>query len=183
MASTFDNHIKMSQKSHLCLIFFFPFKDSPDPILDQPSNLTTVKSSPNSLAVQWKPYTGNNTLVAYRVLVLRMRAWKSGKSRNRRSILDIEGELLRNFTVGPDVTAFEIGNLSASTGYCIRIGAITEELGEESLSDCYYLYTEKRGKKPATSFFCVCNGREELNYSDQCQYPSNCAPSPPLIQL
>ncbi|RMX54060.1 hypothetical protein pdam_00013141, partial [Pocillopora damicornis] len=118
--------------------------DSPDPILDQPSNLTTVKSSPNSLAVQWKPYAGNNTLVAYRVLVLRMRAWKSGKSRKRRSIPDKEGELLRNFTVGPNVTAFEIGNLSASTGYCIRIGAITEELGEESLSDCYYLYTEKR---------------------------------------
>ena len=183
MASTSDNHIKMSQKSHLCLISFFSFKDSPDPILDQPSNLTTVKSSPNSLAVQWKPYTGNNTLVAYRVLVLHMRAWKSGKSRKRRSIPDKEGELLRNFTVGPNVTAFEIGNLSASTGYCIRIGAITEELGEESLSDCYYLYTEKRGKKPAASFFCVCNGREELNYSDQCQYPSNCAPSPPLIQL
>ena len=113
--------------------------------------MITLKTSPNSVAVQWKPYTGRFNLVAYRVLVLRMRA---GKSRKIRSTSNMAGELLRNFTVGPNVTSFEIGNLSAFTKYCVRIGAITLESGDESLSDCYYLSTEKEGKKPASSVLC-----------------------------
>ncbi|XP_022783117.1 uncharacterized protein LOC111323926 isoform X4 [Stylophora pistillata] len=114
--------------------------DSPDSTLEQPSNMITLKTSPSSVAVQWKPYTGRFHLVAYRVLVLRMRA---GKSRKIRSTSNMAGELLRNFTVGPNVTSCEIGNLSAFTKYCVRIGAITLESGDESLSDCYYLSTEK----------------------------------------
>ncbi|XP_022783116.1 uncharacterized protein LOC111323926 isoform X3 [Stylophora pistillata] len=121
--------------------------DSPDSTLEQPSNMITLKTSPSSVAVQWKPYTGRFHLVAYRVLVLRMRA---GKSRKIRSTSNMAGELLRNFTVGPNVTSCEIGNLSAFTKYCVRIGAITLESGDESLSDCYYLSTEKEAVTTAT---------------------------------
>ena len=72
----------------------------------------------------------------------------------RREISEMpEGDLLRNFTVGPEITAVEIGNLSAFTKFCIRISVITDELGDGRLSNCFYFYTEEDGKKSAT-FLC-----------------------------
>lgn len=96
-----------------------------------------------SMAIQWSPYSGNNTLLGYRVLLL-----NQGRRENRkkREISQLEGELIRNFTVGPNLTAVEIENLSAFTKYCIRISVITEESGDGRLSNCFYFFTEEESK-------------------------------------
>ena len=69
------------------------------------------------------------------------------ESRKKRAIPQLEqGELIRNFTVGPNITAVEIENLSAFTKYCVRISVITVEAGDGRLSDCFYFYTEEDSK-------------------------------------
>ena len=68
------------------------------------------------------------------------------QSRKKREISPMEGELIRNFTVSPNITSVEIENLSAFTKYCIQIRVITEEKGVGRLSDCFYFYTEEDGK-------------------------------------
>lgn len=106
--------------------------------LAPPSNLTAKNPTSFSFVLQWSPYSGNATLLGYRVLVL-----DQGRKdhRAKRDISQLEGKLIKNFIVGANVTEVEIGNLSAFTKYCVRIGLIVKE-GDGRLSDCLYLYTD-----------------------------------------
>lgn len=105
--------------------------------------MTKITASSSSVVIGWSPYSGNATLLGYRVLVL-----DQGRrgSRKKRAISQLEGELIRNFTVGPNTTAVEIENLSAFSKYCIRILVITEENGNGKLSECVYFYTKENSK-------------------------------------
>ncbi len=68
------------------------------------------------------------------------------ESRKKREISQLDGELIRNFTVGPNLTAVEIENLAAFSKYCIRVSVIMEEAGDGRLSNCFYFYTEEDSK-------------------------------------
>ncbi|KAJ7323753.1 hypothetical protein OS493_030877 [Desmophyllum pertusum] len=114
--------------------------DSSDSALDPPSNITTANSTSSSSIIQWNSYNGNATLLAYRVVIQKM---GPRANRKKREISQLGGELIRNFTVGPNITAVEIGNLSVFTRYCFQIRAITKEYGEGRRSDCFYFYTEE----------------------------------------
>ncbi|KAL9950408.1 hypothetical protein ACROYT_G042896 [Oculina patagonica] len=119
------------------------FQECPGSELDPPSNVTTINTTSTSVAIHWTPYSGNNTLLGYRVLVLNQ---GRRESRKKREISQLEGELIRNFTVGPNLTAVEIENLTAFSKYCIRVSVITEEAGGGRLSNCFYFYTEEESK-------------------------------------
>ena len=67
-------------------------------------------------------------------------------TRKKREISQLEGELIRNFTVGPNTTAVEIQNLAAFSKFCVRIYVVTEENGNGELSECSYVYTEEDSK-------------------------------------
>lgn len=62
--------------------------------------------------------------------------------RLKRATTQLNGELIKNFTVDPNATSIEIGNLSAFSKYCVRIGLILVE-GNGELSKCVYFYTKK----------------------------------------
>lgn len=104
------------------------------------------------MVIGWSPYSGNATLLGYRVLVLEQ---GRRKTRKKREISQLEGELIRNFTVGPNTTAVEIQNLTASFKFCVRINVITEENGNGKLSECFYVYTEEDSKWWSTRQFIV----------------------------
>jgi len=95
------------------------------------------------VSIGWSPYSGNATLLGYRVLVLDQ---GRRETRKKREISQLEGELIRNFTVGPTATAVEIEYLSAFSKFCVRIHVITEENGNGKLSECFYVYTEEDSK-------------------------------------
>ncbi|KAJ7378614.1 hypothetical protein OS493_021914 [Desmophyllum pertusum] len=103
-------------------------------------NITTANSTSSSSVIQWSSYNGNGTLLAYRVLVKNL---GPRVNRKKREISQLEGNFIRNFTVGPNITAVEIGNLSTFFKYCFQILVITKEYGDGRLSDCFYFYTEK----------------------------------------
>lgn len=128
--------IELSFLDPLCFILFHLFLE---PKLDPPPNLTAVNSSSSSLVIRWKPYVGEATLLGYRVLVL-----DQGRREHRakRALTILHGELIKNFSVGANVTMVEIGNLSTFSKYCIRIGVIAVE-GNGELSNCSYFYTDE----------------------------------------
>lgn len=64
------------------------------------------------------------------------------QGRKKRRVDSISQELVKNFTVGPNVTEAEIGNLSSFTTYCVKIGVIAKE-GIGNVSQCFYFSTEK----------------------------------------
>ena len=98
-----------------------------------------MNKSSSSIIIQWKPYSGKATLLGYRVLVLSL--GPRGR-RLKRATKQLKGELIKNFTVDPNATSIEIGNLSAFFKYCARIGFILVE-GNGELSKCVYFYTKK----------------------------------------
>lgn len=108
-------------------------------LLKPPTNLTAMDSSSSSFTISWSPYSGEATVLGYRVLVLNQ---GPRERRVKRAIAQLDGELIRNFTVAANVTSVEIGNLSAFAKYCVRLSLIAQERSGE-LSDCYYLYTEE----------------------------------------
>lgn len=105
--------------------------------------MTKLNTSSSSVVIGWSPYSGNATLLGYRVLVLEQ---GRRETRKKRSLLQLEGEVIRNLTVGPNTTAVEIQNLSAFSKFCVRIVVITEEHGNGKLSECFYVYTEQDSK-------------------------------------
>ena len=105
--------------------------------------MTKLNSSSSSVVVGWSPYSGNATLLGYRVLVLEQ---GRRKTRKKRSLSQLEGELIRNFTVGPNTTAVEVQNLSSFSKFCVRIRVITEENGNGKLRECFYVFTEEDSK-------------------------------------
>ena len=110
---------------------------------EPPSDVTKRNSSSTSVVIGWSSYSGKATLLGYRVLVLEQ---GHRETRKRREISQLEGKLIRNFTVGPNTTAVEIQNLTASSKFCVRVNVITEENGNGNLSECFYVYTEKDSK-------------------------------------
>ena len=105
--------------------------------------MTKLNTSSSSVVIGWTSYSGSATLLGYRVLVLEQ---GRRETRKKRSVSQLEGELIRNFTVGPNATAVEIQNLSAFSKFCVRIQVITEENGNGKLSECFYVYTEEDSK-------------------------------------
>ena len=96
------------------------------------------KKNSSSFVIHWRPYSGKATLLGYRVLVLSL---GPRGHRLKRATTQLNGELIHNFTVNTNVTSFGIGNLSAFSKYCVRIGLIVVE-GNGGLSKCFYFDTE-----------------------------------------
>ena len=92
--------------------------------LQPPSNVTMIDSTPISFAIQWSSYTGNATLLGYRVLVLR------------------DGNLEKNLTVDSKTTSVNIQDLAVLTEYCVRIRLIAEQ-ANGNLSDCFNFTTKE----------------------------------------
>ena len=115
--------------------------------------MTKLNASSSSVVIGWSPYSGNATLLGYRVLVL-----EQGRReiRKKRSLSQVEGELIRNFTLGPNTTTVEIQNLAAFSKFCVRIRVITEENGNGKLSECFNVYTEEDSKWWSISTLIVC---------------------------
>ena len=60
----------------------------------------------------------------------------------KREAITPTGEVVMNFSLPANVTSIEVGNLSASTKFCVRIGAILLESNED-MSECVYFYTKQ----------------------------------------
>lgn len=111
------------------------------PVYEPPALLNVTNSTSDSFSIRWKPYSGDGTLIGYRVIVLRQ---SLRKRLVKREATPPTGYLLMNFSLPANVTSIEIGNLSASTKFCVRIGAILSESNDD-MSECVYIYT-KRGE-------------------------------------
>lgn len=128
----YDSHFRPNYIFTLCSLDFEP-----------PSKVTKRDTSSSSVEIGWSPYSGEATLLGYRVLVLEQ---GRRETRKKRSLSQLEGELIRNFTVGPNTTAVEIQNLSAFSAFCVRVNVITKENGNGRLSECFYVYTAQDSK-------------------------------------
>lgn len=101
--------------------------------------LNVTNSTSNSFSIRWKPYSGEGTLIGYRVIVLKQ---SLRRRLVKREAITPTGEVVMNFSLPANVTSIEVGNLSASTKFCVRIGAILLESNED-MSECVYFYTEQ----------------------------------------
>ena len=109
------------------------------PVYDPPPLLNVTNSTSDSFSIRWKPYSGDGTLIGYRVIVLRQSLRKRLMKREATPPI---GDVLMNFSLPANVTSIEIGNLSASTKFCVRIGAILFESNDD-MSECVYIYTKQ----------------------------------------
>ena len=108
-------------------------------VYQPPALLNVTNTTSDSFSIQWKPYSGNGTLIGYRVIVLRQ---SLRKRLAKREATPPTGDVVTNFSLPANVTSIEIGNLSASTKFCVRIGAILFESNDD-MSECVYIYTEQ----------------------------------------
>lgn len=111
------------------------------PVYDPPALLNVTNSTSDSFSIRWKPYSGEGTLIGYRVVVLKQ---SLRKRLVKREATPPTGDVVMNFSLPANVTSIEIGNLSASTKFCVRLGAILFESNDD-MSECVYIYT-KRGE-------------------------------------
>ena len=109
------------------------------PVYEPPALLNVTNSTSDSFSIRWRPYSGDGTLIGYRVIVLRQ---SLRKRLVKREATPPTGDVVMNFSLPANVTSIEIGNLSAFTKFCVRIGAILFE-SNDVMSECVYIYTKK----------------------------------------